>query len=146
MHGKDFLITVVQSVFGRVANIISMAAMSAGSHEAIFVSMQIANTILLIVGVIVLAVRVLLAFECFKPGMISGNMMKWVLILLPVVAAVLATAAGGIQRAGMFNRMEMAAYIAAVLLPGVLTFIGNVPSVLMAVAFAIPVYEKQTLA
>lgn len=102
------------------------------------------NLFNLLGGIAVVGLYAFLAFECFKPGKLSGSGMKVLLILLPIFAAILSVIASMVLQIPTleYGRMDLFAINALSMLLGM--GISYIPMLLMGIAFAIPVYEKNT--
>lgn len=85
--------------------------------------------------------RALAAAECFKPGKITGGKTKTFLVILPVANILLIAVSNIVQQLYLLADYGLPQFLAAVLLPAVLTVFSSIGTILMGVAFSIPVYE-----
>lgn len=90
------------------------------------------------------ALRGLIALECFKPGKLSAGGARFILIGLPILALVLSLA-GSLVQAISYADGDMAYVVVGFLPVAILNIVNGIAPILMGVSFSIPVRETAPL-
>lgn len=136
---------LVTGVAGCVSRIITGFGMLGTLNKGFTICMMIAGVIQLAANLVGVGFRALIATECFKPGKISGGSTKSFLVILPIVNVLLVAVAGIVQQLYVIGEYGFAQFLTIALIPAVLTVFTSIGTVIMGLAFSIPVYEKDFL-
>jgi hypothetical protein len=149
LAGIFFIVTALPIVFSSlVGNITSVFAYLAmrGYNEGMVTCALAATAIIFFANLFSIAFRVLLAIECFKPGKISGSKTKNLLLILPIVNILLTVVSTMVRQLYLASDYGFGSYLSIALLPAVLTAVMSIGTVILGLAFSIPVYEKNSYA
>ena len=134
--------TLFRNVFGNIGSIISNLFLTAGSSTFDMMAPYsiFSGLIYLVSNLALLAFYVLLALECLKPGMVSGGKLKAMLLVLPICNIALSALAFTVMQLGY---IQLGYSVVAIITSAVATVVFGIGTVLLGLAFSIPVYEKK---
>ncbi len=136
------LYVVVTGILGRINIIFTYLFLTESMLPNMAVSIIASNAIYLIGSLVAVAFRGFLAAECFNPGNISGEKLKFFLLVLPIVYVLIGIAGSLTNQLYLIADYGIAEYLLAGLLQAVVSAIPNAVHILVGLAFAIPVYEQ----
>ena len=137
------LMTPARGVFSSVLIIITAFGMLDSMSGGIAVCLIASGVILFVAHLAGIGFRALIAAECFKPGKITGGKTKAFFVILPIVNVLMIAVSNMVQQLYLVADYGVSQFLIAVLLPTVFTIFTSLGTVLMGVAFSIPVYENK---
>lgn len=132
-----------RGVFSSVLRIITAFGMLDSMSRGIAVCLIASGVILFVAHLAGIGFRALIAAECFKPGKITGGKTKAFFVILPIVNVLMIAVSNMVQQLYLVADYGVSQFLIAVLLPTVFTIFTSLGTVLMGVAFSIPVYENK---
>ena len=135
------LIIPVRGVVAGVTRIITGFGMLGSMTKGLVVCLIASSVIQIVANLAGVGFRALIATECFKPGKITGGKTKAFLVILPIVNILLIAVSNMVQQLYLVADYGVTQFLIVVLMPAALTVVMSLGTVLMGVAFSIPVYE-----
>lgn len=133
---------VITGIISGVFSIISSFAVYNSMMRGIAGCMIAANMIRILANLLNVVFYVLLAVECFAPGQISGSKLRASFLILPCMNILLIAVATMVQQLYVLVDYDFGYYLSVALVPAVISAVLSVGTIIMGIAFSIPVYEQ----
>lgn len=143
--GVMFLVTIlpimITGVIGNFVNVIVSLEMNSSMGAEYVICAVVGSLISIIANLASVALRAAIAVECFNPGKFSGGKMKSLLVILPIANIALSVVSTAVRQLYLAEYYQIGELIGLIMLPAVISAVTSIGTVLMGIAFSIPVYE-----
>ena len=149
LAGVFFLIAALSLfVTGGISNAVTFfSAISMGSildGNNILGYTAAGSFLMILANLVSIVFRGLLAAECFKPGQLSGSSLKMLLPILPIVNILMVAVSNIVRQLFLLENYGLSVFLINVLPSFLLSAVMSAGNILMGLALAIPVYEKNS--
>lgn len=133
---------LVTGVIAGASRVVTYLGMMRSMAKGMVICMISASVIQIVANLVGVGFRILLAAECFKPGMIAGRKSKSIFVILPIINILMIAVSNMVQQLYMIADYGFVQYLGAAVLPAAMTTFLSIGMVIMGIAFSIPVYEN----